>query len=171
MNCEVETRGTRRSVEVHRVGQDWVVTLDGQTSTVNVRQVGDTWSMLIGEGPSRRSFDIRIDGRTNGERIVHVNGRSLPVLLVDPRERLTRRSLAGAHVGEGPRSIVAPMPGRIVKVLVKAGDRVAAHQGLVVVEAMKMENELRAPRAGSIADVRVKDGMSVEARAVLIVLE
>ena len=63
------------------------------------------------------------------------------------------------------------MPGRIVKVLVNAGDTVAAQQGLVVVEAMKMENELRAPRAGRVTRVNVVDGMSVEANAVLVTLE
>ena len=60
---------------------------------------------------------------------------------------------------------------RIVKVLVKAGDRVTAGQGLVVVEAMKMENELRAPHDGTVAAVRVSEGMSVDGRAVLIVVE
>ena len=63
------------------------------------------------------------------------------------------------------------MPGRIVKVLVKAGETVAAHQGLVVVEAMKMENELRAPHAGRVTAVKVVDGTSVEAHAVLVTLE
>jgi biotin carboxyl carrier protein len=63
------------------------------------------------------------------------------------------------------------MPGRIVKVLVTAGDAVAARQGLVVVEAMKMENELRAPRPGTVTDVRVREGMSVDANAVLVVIE
>jgi biotin carboxyl carrier protein len=63
------------------------------------------------------------------------------------------------------------MPGRIVKVLVAPGDVVAARQGVVIVEAMKMENELRAPRSGTVADVRVTEGMSVEANSVLVVLE
>jgi biotin carboxyl carrier protein len=63
------------------------------------------------------------------------------------------------------------MPGRIVKVLVKPGDTVSARQGLVVVEAMKMENELRAPKDGRVVDVRIKEGMSVEANAVLVTLE
>ena len=63
------------------------------------------------------------------------------------------------------------MPGRIVKVLVKAGDRVVRGQGLVVVEAMKMENELRATRDGTVAAVRVSEGMSVDANAVLVVVE
>jgi len=62
------------------------------------------------------------------------------------------------------------MPGRIVKVLVRAGDVVAARQGLLVVEAMKMENELRAPRAGTVAEVRVSEGAPVEANVVLAVI-
>ena len=72
--------------------------------------------------------------------------------------------------GAGPRMIVAPMPGRIVKVLVKPGQSVSARQPLLVVEAMKMENELRAPRGGTVAEVRVAEGSSVEANAVLVVL-
>ena len=73
----------------------------------------------------------------------------MPVSIVDPRARLVRRR-GSASDEAGPRSIVSPMPGRIVKVLVRDGDVVAAHQGLVVVEAMKMENELRAPQAGQV---------------------
>jgi biotin carboxyl carrier protein len=118
-----------------------------------------------------KSYDVAVDRRSNGERIVHVNGHAIPVTIVDPRARLTRRPGSASTAGSGPRSIVSPMPGRIVKVLVKVGDMVAAHQGLVVVEAMKMENELRAPRAGRVAAVKVVDGMSVEAHAVLIVME
>ena len=63
------------------------------------------------------------------------------------------------------------MPGRIIKVLVKPGDVVAARQGLVVVEAMKMENELRSPKAGTVTEVRVAEGTSVEARTVLVVVD
>jgi biotin carboxyl carrier protein len=63
------------------------------------------------------------------------------------------------------------MPGRIVKLLVQRGDTVAARQGLVVVEAMKMENELRSPKDGTVAEVRVSEGMSVDAGAVLLVVE
>ena len=78
---------------------------------------------------------------------------------------------AAAHAVDGPVRIVAPMAGRVVKVLVTPGDRVTARQGLVVVEAMKMENELRAPRDGTVADVRAAEGASVEANAVLVVVE
>jgi biotin carboxyl carrier protein len=66
---------------------------------------------------------------------------------------------------------VAPMPGRVVRVLVAAGDTVTARQPVVVVEAMKMENELRSPKAGRVKDVAVAAGASVEAGRVLIVIE
>jgi biotin carboxyl carrier protein len=63
------------------------------------------------------------------------------------------------------------MPGKIVKVLVKPGEGVTARQGLVIVEAMKMENELRSPKAGTISEVRVEEGASVEAGAILVIVE
>jgi biotin carboxyl carrier protein len=76
----------------------------------------------------------------------------------------------GAH-GHGEARIVAPMPGRVVRVLVAPGDEVAARQGIVVVEAMKMENELRAPRPGRVKDVNVAPGAPVEAGRILAVIE
>ena len=71
----------------------------------------------------------------------------------------------------GVQPVVAPMPGRVVRVLVSPGDEVAARQGVVVVEAMKMENELRSPKAGKVKEVNVTPGTSVEAGRVLVVIE
>jgi biotin carboxyl carrier protein len=84
--------------------------------------------------------------------------------------RFGRRGSSAEQGTSGPRRIVAPMPGRVVKVLVRPGDMVDARQGLVVVEAMKMENELRAPGAGTVTEVKVTEGASVEANTVLVVL-
>jgi biotin carboxyl carrier protein len=165
MTFEVETRGRRRTVDTRRSGQDWEVVLDGRTVAANVTPVGDRWSLLIGT----RSYEVSVDRRANGERTVHINGVGVSVSILDPRSRLAQRP--GTDVGTASRSIAAPMPGRIVKVLVKPGDNVAQHQGLVVIEAMKMENELRAPRAGRVRDVRVTPGMSVEGKTVLIEME
>ena len=189
MTCEVEVRGRRRTIEIRRTGPDWELTLDGRILGVSVTAIGERWGLLIGPPPPAgcgetgpgspaagagrpvKSYDVCVDRRANGERIVHVDGQAVPVSIVDPRARLTRTRGAASFIGTGPRSIVSPMPGRIVKVLVKAGELVAAHQGLVVVEAMKMENELRAPRAGRVTEVKVVDGMSVEANAVLVRFE
>ena len=185
MTCDLDVRGRRRTLEFRRSGSEWEITLDGRILGVNVTAIGERWSLLIGPpeggpddrdvgaGVSRaaRSYEVAVDRGSNGERIVHVNGQAVPVSIVDPRTRPTRRPGAASTVGAGPRQVVSPMPGRIVKVLVKVGDTVAAHQGLVVVEAMKMENELRAPGAGRVTQVKVVDGMSVEANAVLVTIE
>lgn len=183
MTREVEVGGRRQAIEVRRIGPRWEMTLGGRILEVSIAPVGERWSLLIGpsEGGPRdsnaetrfgrpmRSYEVVIDRRSNGERLVYVDGTAVPASIVDPRARLRRRP-ADAASG-GPRSIASPMPGRVVKVLVKPGDLVAAHQGLVVVEAMKMENELKAPSAGRVTAVKVSDGMSVDANAVLIVME
>ena len=182
MTCDLEMPGGRRAIEFRRRGAAWEMTLDGRILSVDVTATGGRWSLLIGspspaasagQGPTpgrvARSYEVAVERRSNGERIVYVNGLAVPVSIVDPRERLVRRR-GNVSAETGPRSIVSPMPGRIVKVLVREGDVVAAQQGLVVVEAMKMENELRAPRAGQVSAVKVVEGMSVEAKAVLVTL-
>ena len=165
MRFEVETGLRRRTIDVRRSGDGWTVTMDGRQLSVDFTRVDDRWSMLVGEA----SYEVAIESRRQGRHIVHVDGHVVPVTV-----RVPGRGRSGTHRddqgGTGPVSIVAPMPGRVVKVLVAPGDVVLAHQGLVVVEAMKMENELRAPRAGTVADVRVREGAPVEANAVLVVL-
>ena len=187
MTFELATRSRTRKVE-SRGGQWW---LDGRQVEVDAVKVGQasgaTWSVLIG----RRSYEVAVVEREPGELIVHVNGRAVVVNRVvnsvvnsvvnraassagaAPRfgaRRARPGDVAGSAPGQSAR-VMAPMPGRITRVLVKAGDTVAARQGLVVVEAMKMENELRAPRAGTVTDVRAVEGALVEANAVLIVIE
>jgi biotin carboxyl carrier protein len=74
-------------------------------------------------------------------------------------------------VTAGTQQVLAPMPGKVVKILVKAGDEVKARQGLVVIEAMKMENELRSPKDGRVSDLLVTEGASVEAGRLLVFVE
>jgi biotin carboxyl carrier protein len=85
--------------------------------------------------------------------------------------RRSRREGPSDAVGTGEQRIVAPMPGRVVRVLVGPGDVVKPRQPLVVIEAMKMENELSAARAGRVKDVQVRDGTSVEAGRLLVIVE
>lgn len=99
---------------------------------------------------------------------VQVNGRRFSVEVRDPRNA-SRRSRSA--VGAGRQNIAAPMPGKVVRVLVKQGDAVDTGQGLAVVEAMKMQNEMKAARPGHVAEVRVRDGDTVAANQVLLVLE
>ena len=97
-----------------------------------------------------------------------MNGRTLVVEAFDPRE-LRARKIAGA--GKGRLDIAAPMPGKVVRLLVSPGDSVEAGQGLVVVEAMKMQNEMKSPRSGRVAEIKTKVDATVKAGEVLLVIE
>ncbi|HEU4636706.1 MAG TPA: acetyl-CoA carboxylase biotin carboxyl carrier protein subunit [Edaphobacter sp.] len=135
---------------------------------VEERAVQADVSLLANEGLS-----LIIDGRQyscvlDGDAVV-IAGRRYEFAVEDPRA-LQGRGGAGEG-GSGPRPVKAPMPGRVVRVLVGEGDEVDAMQGVVVIEGMKMQNELKAPRAGRISRVAVVADTTVEAGQVLIVVE
>jgi biotin carboxyl carrier protein len=163
---EIEAAGQARTVEIRREGKGYVVTVDGQPHSVDVARAGRSWSLLIDD----RSYEVFFAEEPGGALTLHVNGQAVPVSRAGAGRR-NQDGLGGGAAHHGPQRVVAPMPGRILKVLVKTGDAVAARQPLVVVEAMKMENELRSPRAGTVAEVKVTEGMSVEANAVLVVVD
>ncbi len=121
------------------------------------------WSVLI----DGRSYEARVLS-DDGPVMVEINGERYPVMVEDPR----RRNSARREQQDGGRALLnAPMPGKIVRVLAGEGDAVAAGQGIVVMEAMKMQNELKTPRAGRIASLPVREGDTVAAGAVLAVVE
>ena len=97
-----------------------------------------------------------------------LTGACFRLTYLDPRELRGRRSAAREF---GPQAIAAPMPGRVVRVLVEPGQEVAAGEGLIVVEAMKMQNEMKAPRAGRVAAVKTEAGATVSAGDILLVIE
>jgi biotin carboxyl carrier protein len=176
VTVEVEIDGHRHCVELERQGNRWVATIGNQSLAVDIAPLPRGWSLLVSaldpgqdDRDRRTSYDVVIDdpGATAGESAVYVNGEAIGVRVIDPRawHRGQRAS------GGGSRVVTSAMPGRVVKVLVRPGDRVATRQGLVVIEAMKMENELRAPRDAVVAEVNVIEGASVEAGAILVVLE
>jgi len=170
MTFDIEINGRARTVSVERADAGrYRVMVDGHAHLVDAARIGNLGLSLLraGDGASR---DIQISpGSSPGEVLVRLDGRSVTVL-VDGR-RTGRASADGGTHSRGEQSVVAPMPGRVVRLLVARGDDVAARQGVVVVEAMKMENELRSPKAGRVKEVAVTAGASVEAGRVLIVIE
>ena len=117
---------------------------------------------LVAAGPG--AYSVIVEGRgflvslpQAGQ--VYVNGRRLPVEVFDPRE-MRERSSGG--VSQGRQNVAAPMPGKVIRLLVQPGDQVESGQGLVVVEAMKMQNEMKSPKAGRVAEVRTRAGLTVE---------
>jgi biotin carboxyl carrier protein len=173
---EVDAGGQARAVDLAADGDGWSVTIDGRVWRASMVGAGDHWSLLVSDsagGPeaAARSYDVLFEPATSGTWRVHVNGQVVDAALRTAAQRL--RGHLGGHsaAGSGDTRVLAPMPGRVVKVLVAPGAVVEARQGVVVVEAMKMENELRAPRAGTVREVRVAEGASVEAQTVLIVID
>ena len=142
--------------------------IDGRGYTLDVRESGAGGYVLIAEAAV---FDCRVDGRPDaGKPIgVIVGATEYSVTLVDPK-RLRGTSGTVAHADEAA-CIVAPMPGKVVRVLVNVGDRVEAGAGIVVVEAMKMQNEMKSPKAGTVAAMHVEVGATVNAGDVLAVVE
>ncbi len=181
MIFEVAIGDRVRTVSVVRKGAVLHVTLDGHTHVVDARRVSDSaLSLLVQNGKAtcrcsrstprlRCSADWRRRPRRS-RRGTHGAGPGPHVDVADAPGRVIR-ARAGQAGGAGPQRVVSPMPGKIVRVLVKAGDQVTAKQGLVVVEAMKMENELRAARDGRVRELSVAEGQSVDAGTVLLVVE
>jgi biotin carboxyl carrier protein len=176
MQYEIEIGGRRRQVTVTRTGDSFAVTVDGRTRHVDAARIdGHSLSLVVDDvssdqTPIRTSYEVSIIAdATGGQHMVHVGAVPVAVTL-NGRRRWGRKDDAHAS-GSGPQRLVAPMPGKVVRVLVKAGDRVSARQSVVVVEAMKMENELRASREGTVAEIHAREGMSVDAGALLIVIQ
>ena len=123
-------------------------------------------------------LSLLVDGRSarcdlepgkDGALAVRVNGSVQRLELLDER-KLRLRQATGKFSLEGPQRVDSPMPGKVVRVLVKAGDEVTEGQPLVVVEAMKMENELKSPKAGKVLELLAVEGAAVESGARLAVV-
>jgi biotin carboxyl carrier protein len=155
-----------RTLRVEATGKDgrYLVRVDGHELAVDMLETGGGFASLLIDG---RSYEIGLEQTADGYRVVFPDD-SLDVELQDVTHDA---NVAPRRAASGPLRILAPMPGRIVRVLVQPGHEVAAGQSLVVMEAMKMENEIRAPRPGRVREVAVRDGQAVESGAPLVVLE
>ncbi|BDC52207.1 acetyl-CoA carboxylase biotin carboxyl carrier protein subunit [Bryobacterales bacterium F-183] len=155
----------------------WIATIDGAERPLDPQSILDgasvvevepgVYSVLTAKGAS---IEMRVNPTPGaaGSWNVSASGRTQTVSLRDPRERAAKGSGAGAA---GRQNINAPMPGKVVRVLVQAGDTVEAGQGVIVVEAMKMQNEMKSPKAGTVAEVRVDAGATVAVGETLLIIE
>ena len=170
MTFEIEIGGRTRSVAVEKTaGGGFRVSLDGQPRELDAARVG-VYGLSLLNRETAASREVQVTPATGpGELLITLSGRTVAATVNGRRTgRAGADSSAGSH---GEQAVTAPMPGRVVRVLVAPGDEVDVRQGVVVVEAMKMENELRSPKAGRVKDVSVTPGTSVEAGRVLVVIE
>jgi biotin carboxyl carrier protein len=145
----------------------FVVTVDGVERRVDARALERGATSLLDHA---RSYVVEIEGKSP-DFTVHLCGHAVALQLEDARRQRLEKTATRSHEQAGPVSLRSPMPGKVVKILVREGESIAAGAGVVVVEAMKMDNELRAPRAGKLARLLVAEGQAVESGEELAQIE
>jgi biotin carboxyl carrier protein len=154
-----------RVIELHRDTAGWQVNLDGLPVAVDAVKIAPNTISILLDG---QSFEISVTPSPDGKLKLQTGAQEFTAEVIDPRAWSGRRH--GNVEAEGRQQIVAPMPGKVVRLLVKAGDHVEAGQGLLVVEAMKMQNEIRSPKSGTVERVLAREGQPVNAGEVLCVV-
>ncbi len=167
MRWVVRSSSGSHEVEVELSGDGFEVMFDGRRYAVDlIRLDGSVASLRYVE--DGRSFQVAYQHDNNHNWRVGVRDREYDLSVLTPVEAIDDVALSG---GRGPSRITAPIPGKVVSVSVAPGDDVVPGQSLVVLEAMKMENELTADQAGRVAEVNVKPGETVDSGTVLVELE
>jgi biotin carboxyl carrier protein len=162
MKFEVLINNTRRIVDLERHANRWRISLDGNLVDADAVEIApNTYSILL----NGKSHEIRVTPTPTGALTLQTGPHEFTAEVIDPRAWRGRRQ--GAIEAEGRQQILAPMPGKIVRVLVQTGEAVQAGQGLLVVEAMKMQNEIRSPKSGTVERLLVKEGQPVNAGEIL----
>ena len=162
MKLELEVNGAAGRIELLATAPECRFRLDDDAErTAQVELAEPCVYSILMDG---RSYDARVEDTPEGAVVVVIDGYRFEIDVRDPR-RMRHRGSGGS--GEGVQNVVAPMPGKVVRVLVAPGDAVEAGQGLIVVEAMKMQNEMKAARAGSVLNVSAREGATVAAGEVL----
>ena len=166
MKFEIRIGDKPSTVELEREAAQWKISVDGQSLAADAVEV------------SPGVFSILLDGVSHEVRVASAPGGTLRILsgmeefsaeVVD--SRLWRGRRHGGLEAAGRQPVVAPMPGKVVRVLRKAGERIEAGEGILVVEAMKMQNEIRSPKSGVVESMAVQEGQAVNAGEILAWIE
>jgi len=171
MKLKAQLSGTNHEVSLNLAGRFAAVEIDGRHYDVELRErVRGEYVLINGTKVHKCRVEHRRKAPAQGESFaVALRGTNYDVAIVDPK-RLRSGQTSAAHQA-GAAEIVSPMPGKIVRVLVEAGAKVAAGSGVIVVEAMKMQNEMKAPKAGVVISINANEGATVNAGDVLAVIE
>jgi biotin carboxyl carrier protein len=165
MIYEVMIRDRTYRVDLVRAGVSWRCSLDGREFTVDAVPAQNGALSLLVEG---KSYEARWQQLGEERRIV-VGHEVFKVQVRDPRSLRSRRSRESGT--QGVRKIIAPMPGKVVRILTGMGVEVEAGQAVLVIEAMKMQNELKSPKKGKVSKLNVREGAAVEAGQTLAEVE
>jgi biotin carboxyl carrier protein len=165
MTFDVIIEGKPHRLEVDRKGDAWACKLDGKPIHADAIVSRPNIISLIIDG---KSYEVKRE-QSGGEVHIWVQGARYSAEIRDPRSLRSRR--AGAETAAGPKKLTAPMPGKVVRLLVKEKEEVDQGQSLLVVEAMKMQNELKSPKKGVVQKFLVAEGAAVNPGDVLVIVE
>jgi biotin carboxyl carrier protein len=161
---DVTVDGKNYRLELDRSSGNWSCRVDGHEIEVDAVLVRpDVLSLRVGN----KAYEVKRE-RAAGEQHLWVGSACFAVEVCDPR---SLRGRTRAADDQGPKKLTAPMPGKVVRLLVSAGAEVAAGAGVLVVEAMKMQNEIKSPKKGTIQKILVNEGAAVNAGDVLAIVE
>jgi len=164
MKLTIELAARTRTLELARDGRRLTAKLDGCAVEADAVEIGPgIYSILI----NGASLEAQVEAAADGLTVV-IGGRRISARVLDPRQWQGRRG--GSIEAEGRQQIAAPMPGKVVRILVQQGENVEAGQGILVVEAMKMQNEIRSPKTGAVERLLVTEGQAVNAGEVVAVV-
>ena len=164
MKIGVKLQGQQRTVELTHPGERPRWKIDGREVEADAVEISPGVYSVIVDG---ESFEVQVEDSSAGLRVV-ANGREYTAAIENPRE--LKKNRAGAAEAQGRQNIAAPMAGKIVKTLVSVGDQVQSGQGLMIVEAMKMQNEVRTPKSGTVERMGVVEGQTVNSGDVVAVV-
>jgi biotin carboxyl carrier protein len=164
MVYDVTIDGKNYRLDLNRAEGRWTCRLDGREVEVDaILARPDLLSLRIGN----MAYEVKSE-RVANEMYVWVGSKRFAAEVRDPRSLRSRTRAGDDH---GPKKIVAPMPGKVVRLLAREGDEVEAGAGVAVVEAMKMQNEIKSPKKGTIQKILVSEGAAVNAGDVLLIVE
>jgi biotin carboxyl carrier protein len=161
---EIELGGKKRRVELAQRGEGPQWSVDGRRLQADAVEVENGIFSILIDG---ESFEVRVEP-VGGKLSVFAGTRQWEASIRDPRE--WNRNRSNAAESEGRQKVIAPMPGKVIRILVRVGDSVTVGQGLVVVEAMKMQNEIRSPKSGAVERLSVIEGQTVNAGEAIAVI-
>jgi biotin carboxyl carrier protein len=161
MVYEIAIAGETHRLELKRTESGWACRLDGSEVSIDCAPIGPDLLSIIFNG---KSYQIRRESNK-----IFVGDHAYEVSVADPRSWRGRKGASPAE--SGPRKLTASMPGKVVRVLSSEGEQIEQGQGVVVIEAMKMQNEIRSPKQGRLQKLLVREGMNVNAGDTLALVE
>lgn len=166
MKLQLHINRKSLSAEYSTNSQTATLTTDSANYKADVVESQPDFFTVVMQG---KVYACSLEKLPNGASEIHVNGKRVSIAIQDPK-RLSQNAGAAGQAG-GRATLTSPMPGKVVRVLCAVGDDVNEGQGILVVEAMKMQNEVQAPKAGKVTDLKVIEGQTVNAGEVMAVVE